>query len=77
MTVMSGRKPGRPQTELASMDAALLSIGGVRHVVTDLDRRGMPLPQQVEWLDKQTGVRVHPDTLRNWLKRWATEGGIR
>lgn len=67
---MTGRKNGRPRYQLQQMDAALVQLGGVQAVVTDLDRRGMPLPRMVEWLEGQTGVRVHQDTLRNWLRKW-------
>lgn len=71
---MSGRRNGRPRYEQQQMDAKLVELGGVKAVVTDLDKRGMPLARMVDWLEGQTGVRVHRDTLRNWLREWHTGG---
>ena len=49
--------------------------GGLRQVLEQWDRDGMVLPDQVRALRAMTGVGVHKDTLRNWLRRYraATE----
>jgi len=55
-------RPGRPRR---LTDAHLAAL---EHVL-DTTERTWTLPQLVAWLDREHGVRVHPDYLRGLLKR--------
>ncbi|OGF05237.1 MAG: hypothetical protein A2W00_04630 [Candidatus Eisenbacteria bacterium RBG_16_71_46] len=55
---------------MRQMDEKLANLGGLRPVVKGMDRREMPYQQIADELERLTGVRVHPVTIRNWLIYW-------
>jgi intein-encoded DNA endonuclease-like protein len=57
------------------MDEALADLGGVRTIVEGMDAKGVPYRRMADRLEQMTGVRVSPNTVRNWVLAWFDGAG--
>ncbi len=67
---MERRRAGRPRKDRA-LDLALLPHGGLRASVERLIAREWTNAQILDWLEREAGVRICEDTLRNYRRQWA------
>jgi hypothetical protein len=64
------RGPGRPRTQYEAMGVALAPLGGLQTVVETLAAQGLSVQGIRDRLTALTGVSVHRDTLRRWMRDW-------
>ena len=66
-------RTGRPRRELRDYRKAFEMVGGLESVVDRMVASGLTRVEIVEELARMSGLkRVHPDTIRNWRREWAS-----
>lgn len=69
------QRVGRPMNEFARIDEAFSDMGGVLAVISSMNRAGKSHTQIAQKVFEVSGVQVHQNTIRNWLKRVDGAGG--
>ncbi len=72
---MGRRAPGRPRKEQEALDIAFVRYGGVRTYFERLVAAGASDRQIAEIAEREGGVRIHPNTVYNWLREWREADG--